>query len=79
MPLHFHQLLLQQSYKMIIRNAKYVNSIDTNKKMAISAEINGITQFVPLDEDNTDYKGNTDYKEIMKQVDAGTLTIADAE
>ena len=79
MPLHFHQLLLQQSYKMIIRNAKYVNSIDTNKKMAISAEINGITQFVPLDEDNTDYKGNTDYKEIIKQVDAGTLTIADAD
>ena len=64
---------------MIIRNAKYVNSIDTNKKMAISAEINGITQFVPLDEDNTDYKGNTDYKEIIKQVDAGTLTIADAD
>ena len=64
---------------MIIRNAKYVNNIDTNKKMAISAEINGVTQFVPLDEDNTDYKGNTDYKEIMKQVDAGTLTIADAD
>ena len=64
---------------MIIRNAKYVNSIDTNKKMAISAEINGITQFVPLDEDNTDYNGNTDYKEIIKQVDAGTLTIADAD
>ena len=58
---------------MIIRNAKYVNSIDTNKKMAISAEINGVTQFVPLDEDNTDYK------EILKQVDDGTLTIADAD
>ena len=58
---------------MIIRNAKYVNSIDTNKKMAISAEINGITQFVPLDEDNTDYE------EILKQVDDGTLTIADAD
>jgi len=58
---------------MIIRNAKYVNSIDTNKKMAISAEINGVTQFVPLDEDNTDYE------EILKQVDEGTLTIADAD
>jgi hypothetical protein len=58
---------------MIIRNAKYVNSIDTNKKMAISAEINGVTQFVPLDEDNTDYE------EILKQVDDGTLTIADAD
>lgn len=58
---------------MIIRNAKYVNNIDTNKKMAISAEINGVTQFVPLDEDNTDYK------EILKQVDDGTLTIADAD
>ena len=58
---------------MIIKNAKYVNNIDTNKKMAISAEINGITQFVPLDEDNTDYE------EILKQVDDGTLTIADAD
>ena len=58
---------------MIIRNAKYVNSIDTNKKMAISAEINGVTQFVPLDEDNTDNE------EILKQVDDGTLTIADAD
>ena len=58
---------------MIIKNAKYVNNIDTNKKMAISAEINGVTQFVPLDEDNTDYE------EILKQVDDGTLTIADAD
>ena len=58
---------------MIIRNAKYVNNIDTNKKMAISAEINGVTQFVPFDEDNMDYK------EIMKQVDAGTITIAEAD
>jgi hypothetical protein len=58
---------------MIIRNAKYINNIDTNKKMAISAEINGVTQFVPFDEDNMDYK------EILKQVDAGTLTIADAD
>lgn len=58
---------------MIIRNAKYINNIDTNKKMAISAEINGVTQFVPLDEDNTDYE------EILKQVDDGTLTIADAD
>ena len=58
---------------MIIRNAKYVNNIDTNNKMAISAEINGVTQFVPLDDDNTDYE------EILKQVDDGTLTIADAD
>ena len=58
---------------MKIENAKYVNNIDTNKKMAISAEINGVTQFVPLDEDNMDYK------EILTQVDEGKLTIADAE
>ena len=58
---------------MIIKNAKYVNNLDTNKKMAISAEINGVTQFVPFDEDNIDYK------EILKQVDEGTLTIADAD
>ena len=41
---------------MIIKNAKYVNNIDTNKKMAISAEITGVTQFVPLDEDNADLR-----------------------
>ena len=58
---------------MIIKNTKYVNNIDTNKKMAISAEINGVTQFVPFDENNMDYK------EILKQVDDGTLTIADAD
>ena len=58
---------------MIIKNAKYINNIDTNKKMAISAEINGVTQFVPFDEDNMDYK------EILKQVDEGTITIADAD
>ena len=58
---------------MTITNTKYVNDIDTDKRMAISAEINGVTQFVPLDE------ANRDYAEIMKQVDAGTLTIADAD
>ena len=58
---------------MTITNTKYVNDIDTDKRMVISAEINGVTQFVPLDE------ANRDYAEIMKQVDAGTLTIADAD
>jgi hypothetical protein len=35
--------------------------------------IGGITMFVPLDPENSHYA------EIMRQVAAGTLTIADAE
>ena len=58
---------------MTITNTKYVNSIDTNQRIAISANINGVTQFVPIDNENTDYA------EIMRQVAAGTLTIAAAD
>ena len=39
----------------------------------IKATIDGVELFVPLCE------GNRHYDEIMRQVDAGTLTIADAE
>ena len=52
-----------------ITSAKYNNSENTS----IVAVIGGVTMYVPTE------VGNTEYYEIMKQVEAGTLTIEDAE
>ena len=57
---------------MEIKDAQYGND-DQGKKLYIKATIDGVECFVPLDENNRHYD------EIMKQVDAGTLTIKDAE
>jgi len=54
---------------IIIANAKYTDQEATS----IFCEIDGTECFVPTD------PANTDYAEIMRQVDAGTLTIADAD
>lgn len=54
-------------------NAKYIKENLTNKVNTISADINGITSFVPLD------PANTDYTNIMKLVEEGKLVIAPAE
>ena len=55
---------------MKIENAQYeVHGL----QKYIRATINGAESIVPLDPDNTDYA------EILKQVEAGTLTIKDAE
>lgn len=61
---------------MIIENAKYIkapldNPDDNNT--AVKVTLNGVESFVPMDEDNTDYA------EILRQVAAGELTIADAD
>ena len=58
---------------MEIKNAKYLKDIVDNKTMAVNAEIDGENLTVPLD------PNNRHYAEILKQVDAGTLTIADAD
>ena len=61
---------------MIIENAKYVKApLDNpdNKNTAVKVTINSVQYFVPIDE------ANTDYVEILRQVAAGTLTIADAD
>lgn len=60
---------------MIITNAKYYKGVglDANKTMGVLATINDQRLTVPIDE------FNRHYAEIMKQVDAGTLTIADAD
>ena len=52
--------------------AKYQNNLEGEAVYIIVVD-NGVTRFVPLDQ------ANTDYAEILRQVAAGTLTIADAD
>ena len=56
---------------MQITSAKYSNAY--GEIVCINAVLDGKLLFVPLD------PANTDYEEIMRQVDAGTLTIEDAD
>jgi len=58
--------------EMSIINAKYVADDDGNN-ISINATINGKNFGVPI------WSGNKEYDEIMRQVDAGTLTIQDAD
>lgn len=58
---------------MIITNAQYLVDAETNENSTIVATIDGKEISVPI------YIGNRHYDEIMRQVEAGTLTIADAE
>ena len=57
--------------EIIFTEARYVADDGVNKHIAVV--IDGKLFGVPLD------PGNRHYAEIMRQVDAGTLTIADAE
>ena len=58
--------------EMIITDAQYV-SWHEGINASIRATIDGQVMFVPIQE------GNRHYAEIMRQVEAGTLTIADAD
>lgn len=58
---------------MNITSAKYIDQTDSGTNEVIQATIDGTDMFVPLDPDNRHYA------EIMSQVEAGTLTIADAD
>jgi len=58
---------------MNITSAKYVLSPITNNNDCIITVINGETWSVPI------IVGNTHFDEIQRQVEAGTLTIADAD
>ena len=67
---------------MDIKNAKYYQGVKVNSdnkliadgvNQGIEATINNVQMWVPLDPDNADFA------EIQRQVDAGTLTIADAD
>ena len=57
---------------MTITLAQYATGMDGNNA-CIKATIDGTEMSVPLD------PANRHYAEIMRQVDAGTLTIEDAE
>lgn len=57
---------------MNITNAQYQTGIDGSSNI-IKATIDGVEMFVPLD------PANRHYTEILRQVAAGTLTIADAD
>ena len=59
--------------EMNITSAQYVASSVTNQNGNITAVIDGVTLSVPL------APSNRHYAEIMRQVNAGTLTIADAD
>ena len=58
---------------MNITNAQYLIDVETNENSTIVATIDGEEISVPI------YIGNRHYDEIMRQVEAGTLTIADAD
>lgn len=58
---------------MEITNAKYVKHVATNETVGISATIDGGDVTVPI------APGNRHYDEIQRQVEAGTLTIQDAD
>ena len=58
--------------EMTISNAKYI--ADNNQNIAIEFAVDGETRVVA-----NNAPGNRHYDEIMRQVEAGTLTIADAE
>jgi len=57
---------------MNITNAQYYNDLNGNQS-GVKATIDGTEMFVPLD------PANRHYAEIMRQVDAGELTIQDAD
>ena len=57
--------------KMNITSAKYVSLFENN--ISITATIDGINMTVPICE------GNRHYDEIMRQVEAGDLTIEEAD
>jgi len=58
---------------MNITSAQYVLRFESSENIAVKATIDGTEMFVPLD------PANRHYAEIMRQVNAGTLTIQDAD
>ena len=58
---------------MNITSAQYIQDDDNTENVFIQATIDGTELSVPLD------PANRHYAEILRQVDAGTLTIQDAD
>ena len=59
--------------EMNITSAQYVLRFESSENIAVKATIDGTEMTVPLD------PANRHYAEILRQVEAGTLTIADAD
>ena len=59
--------------EIIFTNPKYVKDEKTEQNIFIQATVDGQLCDIPLAE------GNRHYDEIMRQVDAGTLTIEEAD
>jgi len=59
--------------RMNITAAQYTNDPITGNNASITAVIDGVTMSVPLD------PANRHYAEILRQVEAGELTIQPAE
>jgi hypothetical protein len=59
--------------ELIITSAKYYQNPMTGQNEIVKVVINGVTMDVPME------IGNTDYSEILRQVEIGQLTIADAD
>ena len=57
---------------MVFKNAQYIKGVN-DRVVAISAVADGKNVSIPI------MIGNRYYDEIKKQLDAGTLTIKDAE
>ena len=60
---------------MQLTNAKYVKSVlsPEQENSIVKVTIDGVVSWVPTD------PSNTDYAEILRQVEAGELTIAPAD
>lgn len=58
---------------MDITSAKYIADADTSENASVEIVVDGNKIWVPI------ALGNRHYDEIMRQVAAGTLTIADAD
>ena len=58
---------------MNITSAQYYKDKGDTENVGVKATIDGEEMYVPMS------AGNRHYAEIMRQVEAGTLTIADAD
>tara|TARA_B100000085_G_scaffold154100_1_gene139893 strand:- start:739 stop:915 length:177 start_codon:yes stop_codon:yes gene_type:complete len=58
---------------MNITDAQYIKNEDSEKPHAVNCLVDGVPHCVPMNSDNRHYI------EILEQVAAGELTIADAE
>ena len=58
---------------MVVTEAQYILKLMSTEVGSIRATIDGETKFIPID------PANRHYAEIMRQVEAGELTIQEAD